>query len=298
MNLCAWLLTIFLLSNVPVCCFAEDLVLAKVNGLPIHSSAVQGELFLRQLPDQATSTERQQVIERLIDRELIRQFLVRRKVTADPEQVESRVQAIRRLLEMKGENPDEVLKRFGLDDSGLKGFLALPIAWRRHVATVVTEPMIREEYLRSGARFDGTRVTASQIVRFVEQNAPESDWLSANEFLESLRRRIESGEVSFADAARMHSDSPSAANGGDLGAFEFQGRVARALAEVAFALKPGEISQPVRSSTGVHLIRVDLRQPGDLSPEDVRPQLLDEIAARLWQEQIARERQSAKIQIP
>lgn len=274
---------------------ADDPILATVNGRPITAAAVQGDLFLRQLPEHASPAEREQVVERLIDRELIRQFLERRKVVADADRVEFQLQAIRRLLEMKGEKPDEVLGRWGLDDPTLRSFLALPIAWKQHVAGVITEQRIREEWKQSGFRFDGTKVTAAQIVRLVDRNAPESDWQAATSFLEELRGRLQKGEISFAEAARMHSQSPSGANGGSLGEFEFHGHVARQIADAAFALKPGEISPPVRSAGGVHLIRVDKRQPGELSLEDVRPQLIDEISAKLWQEQVARERQSAKI---
>ncbi len=274
---------------------ADDRILATVNGRPITAAAVQGDLFLRQLPEHASPAEREQVVERLIDRELIRQFLERRKVVADADRVEFQLQALRRLLEMKGEKPDEVLGRWGLDDPALRSFLALPIAWKQHVAGVITEQRIREEWKQSGFRFDGTKVTASQIVRLVDRDAPESDWQAATSFLEELRGRLQKGEISFAEAARMHSQSPSGANGGSLGEFEFHGHVARQIAEAAFALKPGEISPPVRSAGGVHLIRVDKRQPGDLSLEDVRPQLIDEISSKLWQEQVARERQSAKI---
>lgn len=276
-------------------CAADDPILATVNGRSITAAAVQGELFLRQLPEHASPAEREQVVERLIDRELIRQFLERRKVVADADRVEFQVQAMRRLLEMKGEKPDEVLGRWGLDDPALRSFLALPIAWKQHVAGVITEQRIREEWKQSGFRFDGTKVTASQIVRLVDRHAPESDWQAATSFLEELRGRLQKGEVSFAEAARIHSQSPSGANGGSLGEFEFHGHVARQIADAAFALKPGEISPPVRSAGGVHLIRVEKRQPGELSLEDVRPQLIDEISAKLWQEQVTRERQSAKI---
>jgi len=72
----------------------------------------------------------------------------------------------------------------------------------------------------------------------------------------ALRARIESGE-SFADLAREYSTDPgSAEQGGSLGSFA-RGVMVPEFEEAAFSLDIGEISQPVRSDFGVHLIRVD-----------------------------------------
>ena len=73
-----------------------------------------------------------------------------------------------------------------------------------------------------------------------------------------VRNRVLKGEK-FEDLAKTESaDSGSAVNGGDLGK-GVRGRFVPAFEQAAYALKPGEISQPVLTQFGYHLIRMDSR---------------------------------------
>jgi peptidyl-prolyl cis-trans isomerase C len=65
---------------------------------------------------------------------------------------------------------------------------------------------------------------------------------------------------------------------------------------VAFALKTGDVSQPIESPFGVHLITVTDRKPGDLSLEDVRGKVLDVLSKELWDKTVAELRTQAKIE--
>jgi parvulin-like peptidyl-prolyl isomerase len=71
---------------------------------------------------------------------------------------------------------------------------------------------------------------------------------------DSLRALVAKGQP-FERVAQQHSDDPSARVGGDLGTFE-RGDMVAEFENVAFALKPMEISQPVRSRFGYHVIQV------------------------------------------
>ena len=72
----------------------------------------------------------------------------------------------------------------------------------------------------------------------------------------AIQKRLEAGE-SFADLAREYSiDTISAQDGGDLG-YAGRGIYDKAFEEALFALEEGEISRPVRTSFGVHLIRLE-----------------------------------------
>jgi len=73
--------------------------------------------------------------------------------------------------------------------------------------------------------------------------------------IQDIRKRALAGE-DFATLADTYSQGPGAGQGGDLGYFK-QGQMAKEIEEVAFALKPGEISQPFRTNVGVHLLKVE-----------------------------------------
>jgi peptidyl-prolyl cis-trans isomerase D len=90
-----------------------------------------------------------------------------------------------------------------------------------------------------------------------------------------LRERLTKGQ-SFAKAAEELSEDPSAkGNGGDLGWFRFP-QMQKPFSEAAATLKPGEISQPVRTVYGIHLILLEGRREKRF--EDVKAQLASEIA--------------------
>lgn len=73
--------------------------------------------------------------------------------------------------------------------------------------------------------------------------------------LTEIRNEIESGSITFEDAAREHSQDGSAANGGDLGWFG-RGQMVDAFETAAFGARPGEIVGPIKTRFGYHLIKV------------------------------------------
>lgn len=87
--------------------------------------------------------------------------------------------------------------------------------------------------------------------------------------LADLRERIVQGGASFADLARQHSADISAAKGGDLG-WIYPGDTVPEFEQAMDALKPGEVSQPVQSPFGWHLIVVDERRVQDVSDDRKR----------------------------
>lgn len=69
----------------------------------------------------------------------------------------------------------------------------------------------------------------------------------------AYREQISSGKSSFAELASKYSDCSSAKRGGDLGPFG-KGAMQKPFEEAAFGLKVGELSEPVFTDSGVHII--------------------------------------------
>lgn len=87
--------------------------------------------------------------------------------------------------------------------------------------------------------------------------------------LTDLRERVVQGGASFADLARIHSADLSASKGGDLG-WIYPGDTVPEFEQAMDALKPGELSQPIQSPFGWHLILVEDRRVQDVSDERKR----------------------------
>jgi peptidyl-prolyl cis-trans isomerase SurA len=98
--------------------------------------------------------------------------------------------------------------------------------------------------------------------------------------LADLRDRIVNG-ADFAELARVHSDDATAARGGELD-WVYQGDTVPDFERAYLELKIGEVSQPVRTPFGYHLIQVLERRSADMSPE----------RRRLQARQVLRERKS------
>ena len=97
-----------------------------------------------------------------------------------------------------------------------------------------------------------------------------------------LRARALKGD-DFGDLARLYSDDESKSSGGELGWFA-PGDVNDAILAAVKSLKPGEISAPVRTSHGIHILKLEDHQVPGLVPlsdvkEQIRQELVDEQSA-------------------
>jgi parvulin-like peptidyl-prolyl isomerase len=125
----------------------------------------------------------------------------------------------------------------------------------------VAAALLRDKLLEAAPlEFDATQEQAhvKQILVPIAPETPPIEKAEADALgkIQAARARIEAGEA-FADVAQEVSEDPgSAANGGDLGWFG-RGQMVPEFEEAAFSLKVGELSQPIKTDFGYHLILVD-----------------------------------------
>lgn len=95
---------------------------------------------------------------------------------------------------------------------------------------------------------------------FVEQPTVSAKHIlvDSKETCENVRKEIESGEVTFEEAASKYSSCPSKEQGGSLGAFG-RGMMVPEFEDAAFKLEIGVVSEPVQTQFGYHLIKVEDR---------------------------------------
>ena len=140
----------------------------------------------------------------------------------------------------------------------------------------VTDAIAKQYYDTNKDFFDNVMVRASHIMPRVEPNASPTDVEAAKAKLTALRQQLMDGKIDFATAAKQYSQyPPTAAKGGDLDFFPRKGLMDETIAQTAFALKPGQISEVVQTDMGLHLVLVTERKPGTPSnfeqiKEDVR----------------------------
>lgn len=119
----------------------------------------------------------------------------------------------------------------------------------------VTEKLVREAYDRMKEE-----IRAEHILITCDPQADPKDTLKAYNKVLELRKRALAGE-SFEKLAKEYSEDPSAKqNGGDLGYFSSM-QMVYPFENAAYSTKKGEISQPVRTRFGYHIVKVQDRRP-------------------------------------
>lgn len=266
-------------------------VLVRVNGTAITESDLSFFVKTRKLSSDDAEQRQDVLLERLIERQLLRGFLAQKKIVASPVLLEDHVNRLKQRLKTGGGDPEQLLSKAGFTDESLRRELRLPLDWDAYVRQIATDTKLSEIWKQRKQEFDGTEVRAAQIA--LKSGNPESD----EKKLAAIRDEIISQRITFKEAAKKHSQAPSAINGGDLGLFGFRsGKVSPELVPIAFGLKLGDTSPPFRSSLGVHLLTVTERIEGQLSLEDAKPEIRQQLSIELQQETLKVERAKAKIE--
>lgn len=123
------------------------------------------------------------------------------------------------------------------------------------------------------------QMTISHVMLRLPADAPPDQFDAVMARARRIHAELRSG-ASFEEAARRYSEDASAESGGKLGMFK-EGEMQEVLEATALKLKPGEFSEPLRSSAGIHILRLDERsgashQPLESLAQDIRERLYNE----------------------
>ncbi len=130
-----------------------------------------------------------------------------------------------------------------------------------NVMLPVDEAELKRYFNEHISEYDIPAKAKTKIVK-LEKKASARDEADMLADIRSIREEIIGGK-SFEEAAQIESeDVGSAEQGGDLGEFG-RGRMVKEFEDVAFALQPGELSEPVRTQFGWHIILVEEKKTGE-----------------------------------
>lgn len=269
---------------------SDSPVVARVNGQPITEADLDFFAKTLKFTTDELPKQREAMIDELIERQLLRAFLAQKKVAADPQRLDAHLTQLKTRLKAKGEDFDKLLAKSGFTEESLRRELKLPLDWDEYARREATDEKLRDVWKTRKAEFDGSEVRAAQIA--LKSDDPAAD----EKKLAELRSEILAKKITFADAAKKHSQAPSAAKGGDLGRFGFRGKQPPPYPQIAFGLKVGKVSEPTRSPFGVLLLTVTERIEGQLSLEDARPEILQVLSGEMQRDALRRERAQTKIE--
>ncbi len=234
------------------------------------------------------------VLENLIGRELLYQTSQKHGIKVDEAAINN--QLTNQLAMLKKRFPSEaefnkVLSKNNLSGAGIKAQLERNMAIKefidkQFVQKVTISDKESKAYYESNPEYfkQPEQVQASHILIKIDSEADESQKAQARKKIEKIQKRLQKGE-DFASLAKEFSQCPSNAKGGDLGYFQ-RGQMVPPFEQVAFALKPGAVSDIVETRFGYHLIKVIDKKAGATIPyKDVK----DKLEQHLKQEKIQKE---------
>ncbi len=121
-------------------------------------------------------------------------------------------------------------------------------------------------------------VQARHILMRVDQNATPEQVKDARQRIEDVLKLARDGQ-DFAELAAEYSEGPTKSKGGDLGTFRRQDMV-KPFSDKAFSMQAGEISEPVRTDFGWHIIKVEKVNPATVqSLDEARTEIEDKLKA-------------------
>jgi parvulin-like peptidyl-prolyl isomerase len=214
-----------------------------------------------------------EALEQVVNRRLVAQLLARQGYEPAADQVDELLAELKQRLATQQLTFAEFLKRHDLTEALVRRQLSWDWAWNRYLEQQLTDAELEKYFNGHRREFDGSELRVSHILLKVENLDDAAAVVAAIKQAEQLRTEITGKKLSFAAAAEKYSAGPSRKQGGDLGFIPRHGAMAEAFSQAAFQLQPGDISKPVVTPFGVHLIQCTEVKPGQQKWQTQRREL-------------------------
>lgn len=244
----------------------QDGVVAVVNDHPISEYDVEQRMALvmstSNLPDTAEMRKRvrDEVVDQLETEMIQREEALKNDITVSSVEVDKDIQGILSDNHMTMEQLRAVLARGHVQMATLRAQLASQLLWQKAVQAQyadrvhITPEQVDNELQRIAEGADKTHFLVSEI--FLAVDNPEQDEKEKKD-ADNLEKQLQAG-APFASVARQFSQSPSAAQGGDMG-LVYDGQLDPELNAALEKMKTGDISEPIRSTGGYYILQLRQR---------------------------------------
>jgi parvulin-like peptidyl-prolyl isomerase len=269
---------------------AAQAVLAKVGGEPIYADEVERLVAAATrglaVDESALPGLKARMLEELINRRLVLAYAARTGTGPTAAEIDAAAAELKAALDPQKAPPSE---------AELRRQAAWSLTWSRYLARYTTPERLQSHFEAHRRQFDGTELNVSQIL--LRATGGPAATSSLVEQAEQIRREIVSGKLTFADAARKYSAAPSGKEGGRVGWIGRRGPMVESFSRAAFALDVRQISPPISTQFGVHLIRCDEIRPGTRQWTDAREELQEALARELLEKTAQIERRYTSVEV-
>ena len=250
-------------------------VVATVNGKKITLEAVTKRLTdFKDADSETLNAVKQEIIDQLITDILLEEFIDKQGLIVAPEEIEREVERIRSDIagnqEYNGPSLEKVLAAVGSDINEFKKGIKHSIALEKYFNNKVDDETLMKFFEENKSLFNGESIRVSHILIDTRDLKTQEEFSKALEKIKNIKKEIDRG-ASFDELARKHSAHLSAQEGGDMGFIQRKGSLAKPFLDAAFSLQIGEVSEPVKTEYGYHLIKVtDKKEGSNIKFADVK----------------------------
>lgn len=265
-------------------------VIVTVNGKKITNKDVAERLQEYKNTNEVTpEAVKLDIIDRLIMDTLLDEFIDKQGLLVTQGEIDREIEKIRFDIEgrqKKAVQPlEQILALIGFGVTEFKTSIKHSIALEKYFGNKLNDKALEKYFELNKNMFNGETVRVSHVLIDTRGLKTDALRLQALEHIKNIKKEIDRG-AGFEEAAKKYSDCPSAQNGGDLGFILRKGTLAKALLDTAFSMHIGEISEPVQTEYGYHLIKVTDKREGanirfDNVKKEVRLEALDEETVKL-----------------
>ena len=205
---------------------------------------------------------KQMMLQRLIEHRLILQEAKRAKVSVSPEDIEKRVEALSHRYDSE-ETWEQAMAASGVSPEQLKERVREDLLIKRVIetqvrATITVSPQEVAQRLSAQPELvkPGDRTRVSHLLIRITDNRSED---AARAQIQDIRRQLLHG-ADFSTIAQRSSEDSHAKDGGAMG-WVAHGELLPELDQALVRLNVGELSEPIKTSLGFHLLKVEERRP-------------------------------------
>ncbi|HHT9145122.1 MAG: peptidylprolyl isomerase [Candidatus Brocadiaceae bacterium] len=251
-------------------------VLATVNGENVSQEDVNQMLnrFGKQVPEEQMPAVTKQILDGLITQKLIMQFIRDSKIEVSQAEIEKELNKVREDIKtnpsLEGKTLEQVLETHGSSIDTMKSDIIISLSLEKNLGKDIDDKKTKAYFDENKAAYDNTERRASHILVDTRQMKTDAELAQALEKIKKIKTEVDSGK-DFAEVAKQYSDCPSKDKGGDLNFFKRKGQMVEPFAAAAFALKVGQVSDPVKTPFGYHIIKVtEIKKGNDVKFDDVK----------------------------
>ena len=211
---------------------------------------------------------RRTALNQLIGRQIILKYLEEKQSAATETDLKAYLSQLQTRLDRQGIDWTVFLGRIGLSQVEFEMSVRWKLSWDNYLRARLTRENLDKFYEPRRQHFDGTEISIRQILIKLAPNSSQSDTEKATGLLRQVKQNIELQQLTFEDAVKEYSQAESARFGGGQGRIQRHDSLPESLSKAAFDLKVSEISAPVVTNIGVHLVICDQIFPGQKTREE------------------------------